>query len=49
MGTSNSNPILDTRQYQVEFPDGDVAEYSGDLIAENMFAQCDPEGNQHLD
>ena len=47
-GTSNSNPILDTRQYQVEFPDGDVAEYSANLIAENMFAQCDPEGNQHL-
>ena len=47
-GTSNTNPILDTRTYQVEFLDGDVAEYSANVIAENMFAQCDSQGNQHL-
>ena len=48
VGTKNTNPILDTRSYQVEFPDGDVAVYSANVIAENMMAQCDPEGNQHL-
>ena len=47
-GTANSNPILDTRTYEVEFPDGDVAEYAANVIAENMYAQCDAEGNQHL-
>ena len=47
-GTKHENPILDTRTYQVEFPDGEVAEYSANIIAENMYAQCDPEGNQHL-
>jgi hypothetical protein len=45
-GVSNPNPILDTRTYKVEFPDGTAAEYSANLIAENMFAQCDPDGNQ---
>ena len=48
VGTKNANPILDTRSYQVEFPDGEVAVYSANVIAQNMIAQCDPEGNQHL-
>ena len=47
-GTAHSNPILDTRTYDVEFPDGQVAEYSANVIAENMYAQCDIEGNQYL-
>jgi hypothetical protein len=45
-GTANINPILDTRTYEVEFQDGSAAEYSANVIAENMFAQCDPERNQ---
>jgi ribosomal protein L31E len=47
-GTAHSNPILDTRTYVVEFPDGQAAEYSANIIAENMYAQCDTEGNQYL-
>ena len=47
-GVKNDNPILDRRIYEVEFSDGEVAEYSANQIAENMFAQCDPDGNQHL-
>ena len=47
-GTANANPILDTRKYEVEFPDGEVSEYSANVIAENMWAQCDLEGRQHL-
>ena len=47
-GTGNQNPILDTRTYEVEFPDGDVAEYTANVIAQNMWAQCDIDGNQHL-
>jgi hypothetical protein len=48
VGTQNSNPILDTRTYEVMFQDGMSAEYSANIIAENMFAQCDAESNQHV-
>lgn len=48
IGTRHSNPILDTRRYVVEFPDGVRQEYTANTIAENIFAQCDPEGRQHL-
>ena len=47
-GKANSNPILDTRVYQVEFLDGNMAEYFGNMIAENMFSQCDVSGNQFI-
>jgi hypothetical protein len=33
---------------RLSFPDGQVAEYSANLIAENMYTQCDTEGNQYL-
>ena len=42
------NSILDMRTYEVEFPDGQTAEYSANIIVENMYAQCDTEGNQYL-
>ena len=44
-GTRNLNPILDTRSYEVEFPDGDDAEFTANVIAENMFSQFDDAGN----
>jgi hypothetical protein len=47
-GHANNNPILDTRMYQVEFPDGSHAEYAANVIAESMYAQCDPAGNQYM-
>jgi hypothetical protein len=31
-GVKHSNPILDTRDYQVEFPDGLTATYATNLI-----------------
>ena len=46
-GKSHENPILDTRSYEVEFPDGNVSSYTANVIAMNMLAQCDEEGN-HL-
>ena len=46
-GKSSDNPILDTRGYEVEFPDGTVSSYTANVIAENMFTQCDIEGNEH--
>ena len=47
-GTRNANPILDSRTYMVEFPDGEVTEYSANVIAQNMWAQCDLDGNQTI-
>ncbi len=47
-GSSNDNPILDTCEYTVEFDDGDVSKLTANLIAESMYAQCDPDGNQYV-
>ena len=44
VGEANSNPLLDTRRYVVEFPDGDVTEYTANVISESMIAQCDANG-----
>jgi hypothetical protein len=48
VGRADAHPLLDTREYVVEFPDGREAEYAANLIATNMIAQCDTEGNQFL-
>ena len=48
IGRANDNPILDTRQYVVEFEDGHQAELTANVIAQNMYAQCDPDGHQHV-
>ena len=42
--TVHSNPILDTRVYEVEFPDGQVMEYAANVIAENLYSQVDQDG-----
>jgi hypothetical protein len=47
-GMEHPNPIHDTCTFEVGFPDGEVAEYSVNIIAENMYTQCDAEGNQYL-
>ena len=47
-GVANENPILDTRTYEVAFPDGRTAEFGANAIAEHMFMQCDPDGKQTL-
>ena len=36
IGISNSNPIIDTRYYEVEFEDGSMSTYSENIIAESM-------------
>ena len=48
IGRSNSNPIIDTRTYEVEFKDGSMSTYSENVIAESMYAQCDEEGQQYI-
>jgi len=44
VGEAHSNPFLDTRKYVVEFPDGEVTEYTANLISEGMLSQCDASG-----
>ena len=48
LGISNINPILDTRQYIVEFSDGYEADLAANVIATNMYAQFEPDGKQYL-
>ena len=38
MGRSNTNPILDTRTYQVEFVGGNVTELTTNVISDSMYA-----------
>ena len=44
----NQNIILDNRQYEVEFTDGEVTELTSNGISELIYAQCDKDGNDVL-
>jgi hypothetical protein len=46
-GQSNANSMLDTRTYDIEFPDERSDEYTANVIPENMYAQCDAEGRPY--
>jgi hypothetical protein len=48
VGLANSNPILDTHSYIIDFDDGDWTKLNANLIAESLFSQCDPDGNQYV-
>ena len=48
IGTTNDNPILDFRIYEVEYPDGHRASLSANAIAENLFAQVYDEGHRSV-
>jgi hypothetical protein len=48
IGTANDNPLLDTREYEVEFLDGHQESLSTNLIAQHMFSQVDDEGHRHI-
>ncbi len=45
---ANSNPILDTRVYDVQFPDRHTETFAANVIAENIYSQLDSEGNRFL-
>ena len=47
-GIYNKNPILDTRVYDVMFPDGAVCQYATNIIAESMCSQVDSNGHHTL-
>ena len=45
VGKYNDNLFLNSMVYDVEFPDGVVVEYAANIIAENIYAQVDPDGH----
>ena len=48
IGVAHNNPLFDNREYDVEFTYGSIEKYAANIIAENMFAQVDDEGREHL-
>jgi hypothetical protein len=48
IGHAHANPLFDTNEYEIEFTDGTREKYQVNIIAKNMLAQVDSEGNQHL-
>jgi hypothetical protein len=47
VGRRNANPLLDTREYEVEFQDGATDNFTANIIAENLYSQVDSEGNSY--
>ena len=47
-GVYNDNRILNTNVYDVLFDDDTVKQYVANTIAENMYAQCNPDGEQFI-
>lgn len=46
-GRASDNPILDTRVYDVLFPDGVIKQYAANVLAEAMYSQVDDEGHRY--
>ena len=45
---NNVNPILNLRQYEVNFDDGEVTEITANFIVERMYSQCEENRNDML-
>ena len=48
VGIAHTNPMLDSRKYEVEYLDGHIEELTANLIAENLMAQVDEEGRRQM-
>ena len=48
IGQAHKNPLLDTRQYEVQLEDGTTDAYFANMIAENLYSQVDSEGKELL-
>ena len=48
IGSAHPNPMLDSREYEVELEDGTTDKYFANIIAENLWSQCDEEGREFL-
>ncbi len=47
-GSYHRNPMMDTREYELEYDDGTHDRYFANVIAENLYSQVDSEGHQFL-
>jgi hypothetical protein len=47
IGKKHSNPLLDSREYECILDDGTLYQYTANVIAENIFTQCDDEARRH--
>ena len=48
IGCTHSNPLFDTREYEIKFTDRMIEKYQANIIAENMYAQVNEEGRKYL-
>jgi hypothetical protein len=48
VGQYNPNPHLDQREYVLEYDDGTSDRMFANIIAANLYAQMDDEGNSHV-
>ena len=48
IGQASNTPMLDTRQYDVEFLDGEIEVYTANIISENLLSQVDEEGHSQM-
>ena len=47
IGEYDDNPMLNTRVYDVMFPDGIVHQYSANIIAQNIYESSDDDGYRY--
>jgi hypothetical protein len=48
VGVGHSNPILDTPEYEVSFPDRSTNFYAVNMIAESLYSQVDADGREFM-
>jgi len=48
IGNYNSNPVLNTRIYIAEFPDGHISEYAANLIPNAIYDETNDDGYQEV-
>eukprot|EP00978_Attheya_sp_CCMP212_P037515 scaffold177612_cov55-Attheya_sp.AAC.3 len=48
IGKAHDNPLLDSRQYKVQFHNGDTEVLTANIIAENLLSQVDDEGRRQM-
>ena len=47
IGEYDPNPMINTRVYDVMFPDGEVQQYSANVIAQSLYDSADEDGYQY--
>ena len=48
IGKINMNTFIDSKAYTIEFDNGEICEYDGIFITENMYEKSNCEGKKYL-